>query len=139
MNLESEHASHSSTSSTNFNMTTHKQIVSIGVVPPEHVRTALESSAARAKGDLNCDVELFYFDANNFSCELESITEKLRSKEWHGVIIGGGVRLNDKMTDIFEKVVNAARETVPAARMGFNSSGDDLYECVKRNYAVKKE
>ena len=112
-----------------------KHILSIGIPPPDQVKHGLENSKAKVKDDFNIDVELFYFDAKKFEeTEIENIGAKLRSRKWDGVVVGGGVRLNPDMTEIFEKVVNSAHEFAPQARMGFNQSGEDLYECVKRGW-----
>ena len=73
-------------------------------------------------------------DPDTFPVALQEIKEILRSKHWDGLIIGFGLRGWPKYTEFFEDLVNATIEITPRSRLCFNSTPDDLYETIVRNF-----
>ncbi|KAF8853571.1 hypothetical protein BDZ45DRAFT_677547 [Acephala macrosclerotiorum] len=63
---------------------------------------------------------------------MEDLRAKLRSKNWNGVAIGGGVRFTEDLAAMFENAVNLAIEEVRSLKMIFNSKPSNIIEGVAR-------
>ncbi|KAJ9649843.1 hypothetical protein H2198_010830 [Neophaeococcomyces mojaviensis] len=100
---------------------------------PDQLRTIIMGEIKKIQ-DAGYDIEVTLVDPDDFADTLKEIKEKLRSRQWDGFNVGFGVRGTPEYTDVFEQVVNAAREIVPGTKMSFNSRPDNLYECVVKNF-----
>lgn len=58
--------------------------------------------------------------------------DALRTHNPDCVMIGAGVRLNPRLTSLFEQLVNLVREHAPQSKFCFNSGPYDTAEAVKR-------
>jgi hypothetical protein len=58
--------------------------------------------------------------------------DALRTHKPDCVMIGAGVRLNPRLTSLFEQLVNLVREHAPQSKFCFNSSPYDTAEAVRR-------
>ncbi len=58
--------------------------------------------------------------------------DHLRAHKPDCVLIGAGVRLNPKLTGLFEQLVNLIRQHAPQARLCFNSGPYNSAEAVER-------
>jgi len=58
--------------------------------------------------------------------------DDLRTHKPDCVLIGAGVRLNLKLTVLFERLVNLVRQHAPQSRLCFNSGPYDSAEAVER-------
>ena len=129
-------------------MAARKQIFAVGLAAPapvgprsvqdavgskEELREKIMAGLKKAQ-DAGYDLEVQQIHHDNFPAGLEEVKEKLKSKQWDGFIVGFGIRGTAEYTEVFEKLVNAGREIVPDAKLGFNTRPDDLYECVVRNF-----
>ena len=58
--------------------------------------------------------------------------DDLRTHKPDCVMIGAGVRLNPKLTGLFEQLVNLVRQHAPQSRLCFNSGPYDTAKAVER-------
>jgi hypothetical protein len=58
--------------------------------------------------------------------------DNLRTQKPDCVMIGAGVRLNPKLTGLFEQLVNLVRQHAPQSRLCFNSGPYDTAKAVQR-------
>ena len=58
--------------------------------------------------------------------------EQLKRRRYDAVVIGAGVRKPDRHFLLFERLVNAAHEHAPQAKLCFNTKPDDTAEAVGR-------
>jgi hypothetical protein len=58
--------------------------------------------------------------------------DALRTHKPDCVMIGAGVRLNPRLTSLFEQLVNLVREHAPQSKFCFNSAPYDTAQAVKR-------
>jgi hypothetical protein len=93
------------------------------------LREALEKDRAAliARG---YDAIWSYWD-NSEGAEKKFI-DNLRTHKPDCVMIGAGVRLNPKLTGLFEQLVNLVRQHAPQARLCFNSGPYDTAKAVER-------
>ena len=103
------------------------------VATSEELRQKVMEGLKKAQ-DAGYDLEVLQIHLDNIPAALKEVKDKLKSKQWDGFIIGFGIRGTAEYTDVFEKLVNAGREIVPGAKLGFNTRPDDLFECVVRNF-----
>jgi hypothetical protein len=61
--------------------------------------------------------------------------DNLRTHKPDCVMIGAGVRLNPKLTGLFEQLVNLVRQHAPQSRLCFNSGPYDTATAVERQLA----
>jgi hypothetical protein len=60
--------------------------------------------------------------------------DELRTHKPDCVMIGAGVRLNPKLTVLFEQLVNLVRQHAPQAKFCFNSGPYDTAKAVERQF-----
>lgn len=99
------------------------------VVTPEKLKAEAER-ARQALLEKGCVVEWSFWGMLPNS--LEILSEKLQSFEPDCVMLGAGLRLNPRHTEIFESCVNAVRKHAPAATLCFNAGPEDMLGPVLR-------
>ena len=60
------------------------------------------------------------------------VEQKLASKMYDCVVIGGGIRVPPKRLLLFEKLVNTVHKAAPQAAIAFNSQPENTAEAVAR-------
>lgn len=60
------------------------------------------------------------------------IVEALTRGEYACVVIGGGIRKEESLLELFEKTVNLVRQHAPDAAIAFNTRPDDSADAVMR-------
>ena len=101
---------------------------------PVKLRAVLGAQLEQAK-EKGYDLDLKQFEEEDIGTTALKWTEdKLRSKNWDGVIFGYGIRGTPSVTVFLENIVNAAREITPETKMGFNTKPQDLYETAIRMF-----
>jgi len=135
-------------------MSTQKSILIVGLAPPKTSTTSdphLTPENAQKYGSpttvantiqsqiqslkaANYDIQVKLVDPSNYTATLDDIKATLASKHWDGFNVGFGVRGTPEYTEVFELLVNAAREVAPGTKMSFNSRPDNLFESVVRNH-----
>ena len=93
------------------------------------LRESLEKDRA-ALVALGYDAVWSYWDKSD-GAEAKFIGD-LRTHEPDCVLIGAGVRLNPKLTELFERLVSLVRRHAPQSRLCFNSGPYDSAEAVER-------
>lgn len=63
--------------------------------------------------------------------EAEQLQAALTSRQWDGVVFGGGLR-GDHMMEVLERVVHCVRQHAPDTLIMFNAGPRDTLNCVKR-------
>jgi predicted SnoaL-like aldol condensation-catalyzing enzyme len=101
---------------------------------PEPVAHAITESMTRL-ADHGFDAETCLFGLDG-SDDIETVvTSALRSRPWHCVLIGGGVRKSEDLLELFESVVNLARRHAPDAAIAFNRTPVDIVDAIERSAA----
>ncbi len=62
----------------------------------------------------------------------EKVDAALRSRDFHCIVIGAGLREPAAQLLLFEKIVNLVHQLAPGARIAFNASPVDTAEAVRR-------
>lgn len=101
---------------------------------PAPVAAAIEESVRRFAEDgidaRNCLIGL------DGSDDVEAVvTAALRERAWECVLIGGGIRKDEEQLELFELVINLARQHAPNAAIAFNSNLADIVDVVVRQLA----
>lgn len=118
-----------------------KCVLMIGLLPevvdltpfPELTPAKLAAGLAAQEKQL-CDLG---FDARwclvDLGVTAEAVArEALQQKAWDVVLVGAGVRTNPAYLVLFERLLNAAHELAPGARICFNTRPDDTRDAVLR-------
>ena len=61
-----------------------------------------------------------------------TIVEHLRREPWECVVVGGGLRKDEELLELFEVVVNLVRRHAPQAAIAFNSTPVDCADAAAR-------
>ena len=98
---------------------------------PEPVVAAIEAGlaefAAHGVGVRACLVAL------DGSEDVEDrIGEALRAERWECVTIGGGLRHDDDLVELLERIVGLVRRHAPQAALAFNGAAGSTYEAAAR-------
>ena len=93
------------------------------------VLSAIAAAEERLKG-LGYDVQSCMTDAGETAEAV--VRDRLRQKRYDCVMIGAGVRVPPSRVMLFEKLVNAAHELAPQAKLCFNTKPSDTAEAVQR-------
>lgn len=127
-------------------MSLRKKVLAIGLTKPtknhskeqrqeagteEELHQKLASMVAAAR-NAGYDFHLKLFSPDELDEAVEQTRQLLEQEEWDAFVVGFGIRGEPGLTEYFEKLVNAAREIRPEAKMGFNTKPLDLFETVKR-------
>ena len=96
---------------------------------PEKLTAALEADKDKLN-ELGYEAELmFIYDANT---AYEAVKGNLAAGNYDCVLIGAGVRTVPEHFLVFERLVNAAHESAPGAKICFNTNPGDTAEAVQR-------
>lgn len=96
---------------------------------PEKLETSLRRDETDLK-QLGYDAKLaFITSSETAASDLEAI---LRGDSFDVVMIGAGVRKDDDHFFVFERLVNAAHEHAPHARIAFNTGPTDSAAAIQR-------
>jgi len=93
------------------------------------VMAALKADETRLTG-LGYEVELCLHDLGETAATV--VLNRLRQKQFDGVLIGAGVRTIPKYFILFEKLINVVHEHAPQAKLCFNTKPSDTAEAVQR-------
>ncbi len=96
---------------------------------PEKLSAALEADRNRLT-DLGYDASLLFID--NADTAYDDVRQALGEASYDCVLIGAGVRTVDEHFIVFERLVNAAHESAPGAKICFNTNPSDTAEAVQR-------
>jgi len=82
-----------------------------------------------AEHGLGVETCLFGLDGSD---DVEAVVAAaLRARPWGCVVIGGGVRNEDRL-ELFEQVLNLVRRYAPDAAIAFNSTPADTFDAAAR-------
>ena len=97
---------------------------------PKPAAGAIEAGMARfAEHGLGVETCLFGLDGSD---DMEAVVgAALRARPWECVVIGGGVRNEDRL-ELFEQVLNLVRRYAPDAAIAFNSTPADTFDAAAR-------
>ncbi|CZR66628.1 uncharacterized protein PAC_16529 [Phialocephala subalpina] len=118
-----------------------KNVLVLGIVKYVDEKGGFPISAAQIQAVLDTEISkaasspynLEIFEINpNIPSNMADLRVKLRSKNWDGIAIGGGVRFAEDLTATFENAVNMAIEEVRPLKMIFNSKPNNILEGVAR-------
>ncbi len=112
------------------------QVLVLGLDPetvpgydPAPVVAAIERGQQRfAEYGISCHLGLVPVDD---SVE-EHIEELLAREPYECVVIGGGIRKQEELLELFERVVNLVRRQAPQAAIAFNRGPDDSADAARR-------
>ncbi len=96
---------------------------------PEKLTAALESDKDKLNG-LGYEAELMFIDDADTAYEV--VKSNLAAGSFDCVLIGAGVRTVPEHFLVFERLVNAAHESAPGAKICFNTNPGDTAEAVQR-------
>lgn len=125
-------------------MTDRKSVLIVGETPenidfsdpaipkgltPAKIRQGLESSleALRAQGRI---AQLVYVDTKESASE--QLARALDGNRFDVIVVGAGLRIIPRQTEMFEVVMNVIRTTAPQAKLAFNLSPDDSARAAER-------
>ncbi|MFX4086817.1 MULTISPECIES: hypothetical protein [Sphingobium] len=102
---------------------------------PEKIKAGLEQSLddLRGKGYTAC---LVYLDTKDTA--RDQISEALGRRVFDIIVIGAGLRIVPKQTEMFEVVMNVIHTAAPQARLAFNLSPDDSANAAERQLEFDK-
>lgn len=125
-------------------MTEQKKVLIVGETPenmdfsdpaipkgltPDKIREGLEASLneLREEGHI---AQLVYLDTKETAPD--QMTQALGWNVFDVIVIGAGLRIVPKQTEMFEVVMNIIRVVAPQARLAFNLSPDDSAHAAER-------
>ena len=98
---------------------------------PEPVAEAIRDGFTEfAKHGVQAQACLFGLDGSDNPEDV--IGTVLQSQPWECVVIGGGVRTDDNLLDLFERIINLVRRLAPGAAIAFNASPTETYAAASR-------
>lgn len=114
-------------------------VLSIGFDPrtipgfdPAPVLAGIEQSG-RAMAEQGLAEDLLLIDyAEIDGRALDRITERLRSKQYDCVVVGGGIRKQPELLELFQAVLNLVHWHQPTAAIAFNTGPGDSPDWVLR-------
>lgn len=116
-----------------------RQVLVIGLDPyrvpgpwdPGPVADAIEVGMAElADNGFAAEVCLVRLDGSD---DIEArITAALQTRRWDCVVVGGGIRKAEELTELFESTVNLIHRHAPSAEIAFNGTPKDIHEAVAR-------
>ena len=80
--------------------------------------------------NLGYDAEIIYLKDLDNAFRIAS--DAFGAKPYDAIMIGAGVRKDDKMFILFEQLVNAAHQAAPNAKICFNSNPMDTTAAIQR-------
>jgi hypothetical protein len=98
---------------------------------PAPVAAAIEESVSRfAEGGIDARNCLIGLDGSDDIEEV--VAAALRERPWECVLVGGGIRKNEEQLELFELIINLARQHAPDAAVAFNRDLTDIVDAVVR-------
>ncbi|KAF7978470.1 hypothetical protein HWV62_45593 [Athelia sp. TMB] len=104
------------------------------VPDPTIIRDGLNAIAASIRS-AGYSYDFFPIGPDDASAK-DALIAQMREKAYDGVMIGFGVRGAPELTVFFEETLNAIKDTLPKARLLFNSSPPSTLDAVKRNFPL---
>ena len=100
---------------------------------PEKIRAGLEKSVEelRSKGRM---ARIVYLDTKETAPA--QMAEALGWAKFDVIVVGAGLRIVPKQTEMFELVVNIIRTGAPQAKIAFNTSPDTSARAAERQLAT---
>ncbi|CAD6567705.1 MAG: hypothetical protein CYPHOPRED_002009 [Cyphobasidiales sp. Tagirdzhanova-0007] len=99
------------------------------IVDPEVIAKMLEQSIIDMRSAGYEDFTGCWIDPDEGTDELVRL---LRSKQWHGLLIGAGVRKSDSEVAWLETLIQTTKEESPHTQIIFNTSPKDNEAAAKR-------
>lgn len=99
---------------------------------PEKIKEGLEESLNQLRGKGRV-ARLVYLDTKETA--LEQMAEALGWNVFDVIVVGAGLRIVPKQTEMFEVVMNVIRTAAPQAKLAFNLSPDDSAHAAERQLA----
>ena len=96
---------------------------------PEKLIAALEADRNKLN-ELGYEVNLLFIDSAETAFSV--VRNALDAANYDYVLIGAGVRTVPEHFIVFERLVNAAHESAPKAKICFNTNPSDTAEAVQR-------
>lgn len=131
----------------NINTTTppvsSKAILGIGLTSgPGHDEESIRRSIAEQRAlalEAGFDVVACTFDPSTSPTTVAGlIRDKVRERQWDGVMLGFGIRGNPAVTELFEVAVNiCVHEMRPAPRFAFNVTPTTAVEAIVRSFSTE--
>ena len=98
---------------------------------PEPVATAIQQWTAQF-AERGIDVENCLFGLDGSDDIQSVVATALRDGPWDCVVVGGGVRKQEDLLELFETIVNLVRQHAPGAAIAFNATPSDVVEAATR-------
>jgi hypothetical protein len=98
---------------------------------PEPIATAIAESVTRFS-ELGIDAQNCLLGLDGTDDFEAVVTAALQTLPWECVLIGGGIRKDEDQLELFELIVNLARQHAPGAAIAFNKSTADIVDAVVR-------
>jgi hypothetical protein len=96
---------------------------------PEPIQTAIARGQVRFdEHGIEADLCLVALDENPEA----TIVAALTREDYACVVVGGGIRRQESLLELFEKVVNLVRQHAPDAAIAFNTSPEDSADAALR-------
>jgi len=100
-------------------------------ITQEKVQGALYADKEKMES-MGYDVDMILIPVPQVDQGFEIGVNAFSAKRYDAIMIGAGVRKNDDMFLLFEKLVNAAHQAAPQAKICFNTGPFDSSDAVKR-------
>ncbi|MFC9694281.1 hypothetical protein ACFTSF_37400 [Kribbella sp. NPDC056951] len=118
-------------------MTTPKVLV-IGLDPhripgpwdPAPVANAMDAAIDRFRDEgIESHLSLVGLDGSD---DVPALITALQSQAWDCVLVGAGIRKNEELLDLFERILNLVHQHAPTAQIALNQGLHDIAEAVIR-------
>ena len=115
---------------------TSTRVLVIGLDPravpgydPEPVVAAIDRGYRRfGERGISCHLGLVPLD----DTAERRITDLLRREPYECVVVGGGIRKEEELVELFEVVIDLVRRYAPQAAIAFNRTPDDMVDAAGR-------
>ncbi|MFD4642824.1 hypothetical protein ACFWN2_36340 [Lentzea sp. NPDC058436] len=105
---------------------------------PEPVAAAIEQGSRRF-AELGLAEDLFLIDFDELDGRAQAkLAEKLTTKQYDVVVVGGGIRKGPGLLELFQAVVNEVHWHQPGTAIAFNDSAGDSPDWVLKALAQKR-
>lgn len=106
---------------------------------PAPVVAAIEQGS-RLFAELGLAEDLFLIDFDELDGRAQAkLAEKLTSKQYDCVVVGGGIRKGPGLLELFQAVVNEVHWRQPGAALAFNDSPCDSADWVRKALEQKRD
>lgn len=116
-----------------------KKVLVIGLDPrrvpgpwdPEPVARAIRTGLEELAGE-GYDAETCLLGLDGSDDVATRVAAALRSQAWDCVVVGGGIRKEESLLELFETIINLIGTAAPGSQIAFNSAPGKLVEAVER-------